>query len=498
MKKKLSFVLVALILVLAVPGLSGCIENRDTEAVMPENTDAASGVFEGKARIGPTSLGEEIDQPYPEEVYQPRKVMVYDADHAQLITQVDLDENGYYRVELPPGTYTIDINYFSADTSYTVPRKLKIEPGIHVMLDIDFNTNVPLASWLIGEHFYYGQDCIWGDTLVGLEYEYEEGKIVGQCLSAFNLTSHEKKRLLEIPDLRMAGTPSICQNKIVWASVDSDEFFRHVTSSVLQPPPNYDIFLLDLHTNEVMQLTTEEHAQMSPRIYGETIVWLDARNQTRDQYPFPLDVYAYDLQTGEEVRVTENTTVEGYNQVAIDGSTIVWTDMRHADMDAVSHAGNDSSYNNEIYAYDLNTGEERRITMSPKNDQSPDISGNSIVCLRREGFRKANIFLYDLESGIETQVSHSGYAAFSPSIHNQRLAWTDARSSDGNTTNDVIVNGHEPGADIYLFDLETQKELKLTSTKEGRVWCHPVIHGDYMVFQWNRQIGSLVYVMSLP
>jgi len=25
----------------------------------------------------------------------------------------------------------------------------------------------PAGSWLIGEHFYYGQDCIWGDTLVG-------------------------------------------------------------------------------------------------------------------------------------------------------------------------------------------------------------------------------------------------------------------------------------------------------------------------------------------
>lgn len=488
-KRRLYLAVLCLVSMLMVPVLFGC--NGDTDLENP-----VFGVFEGKASIGPR-LPEEIGQPYPAEVYQPRKVMVYDADHVELLRQLDLDENGYYSVELPPGSYTIDINHFSTDTSDTVPRKLKIEPGIHVMLDINFDTGVPAGSWLIGEHFYYGQDCIRGDILVGLEYEYKEGKKAGQYLSTFDLISHEKKRVLEIPENRMAGTPSIYQSKIVWNSVDSDEFFQHAISSVLQPPPNYDVFLLDLDTNEVTQLTAEEHAQMSPRIYGDTVVWLDARNQTQEHYPFPSDVYAYDLSTGLETRITENTTVEGYNQVAVGGSTIVWTDNRHADMDIASHAGNDSAYNNEIYAYDLNTGGERRLTTSPKNDQSPDISGNTVTWLRQEDYQKADIFSYDLASGLETQVSNSGYAAFSPSIYDEKIVWTDARSSNGNTTNDVVINGQGPGADIYLYDLETKTETKLTSTEEWKVWQSPVIYGDHMVYQWNRQIGALVYVMNL-
>jgi len=369
-----------------------------------------------------------------------------------------------------------------------VPSETPISPTI----------SEPAGSWQIGEHFYYGQDCIWGDTLVGLEYEYVEGKKIGQYLTTFDLSSAKQKRVLEIPEDRMAGTPSIYQNKIVWDSVDRDEFFAYAIKSSLPPPPNYDVFLLDLDTGEVTQLTTEEHAQRSPRIYGNTVVWLDARIPQLEQYPLPFDVYAYDLKTGQETRITANTTVESYNQVAIDGSIIVWTDMRHADIDVASHAGNDSVYNNEIYAYDLNTGEERRLTTSPRNDQSPDISGKTVTWLRQEDFRKADIFSYDLASGLETQVSNSGYAAFSPSIYEKMIAWTDARSSDGNTTNDVVINGQGPSADIYLYDLETGTETRLTPTEEWKVWQSPVIYGDHMVYEWSRQTGALVYVMNLP
>lgn len=100
------------------------------------------GVLEGKVMIGPRPA-EEIGKPYPAEIYQPRKVMVYDADHKELLKQVDLDSGGYYRVELPPGTYSIDINYYQNDSSENAPRKLKIDSGIHIMFDIDFDMATP-------------------------------------------------------------------------------------------------------------------------------------------------------------------------------------------------------------------------------------------------------------------------------------------------------------------------------------------------------------------
>lgn len=135
MKKKWMLHILGLALTLTVVALSSCVGN----------TPVGMGVLEGKASIGPRST-EEIGQAYPSEVYQPRKIMVYDAGHVQLIKQVDLDEKGYYRVELPPGTYVIDINYVESDRSNAVPRKLEVEAGQSLMLDVDFNTEAASLS----------------------------------------------------------------------------------------------------------------------------------------------------------------------------------------------------------------------------------------------------------------------------------------------------------------------------------------------------------------
>ena len=473
-KRRLLVVIICLISVLTTAGLAGCIGNGSLEGKV---IDA-----DGKPVPGVTVRAESGKQ--------------------TVSVKLETDENGTYNFRnIPAGEWEVefyDIGMFLLGTEKATVRnrevtRLDFTIGVK---SAPVNSNQPARDWEVGEHFYYGQDCIWGNLLVGLEYEYVEGKRDGQYLTTFDLNTHEKKRVLQIPEDRMAGTPSIYQNRIVWDSIDRDELFEYAALSSLPPPPNYDVFLLDLDTGEVIQLTTEEHSQRSPRIYGDTVIWLDARS-SGEQYPYSYDIYAYDLKTGQEKRITKDTTVEGYNQAAIDGGIIVWTDMRHADMEVASHAGNDSAYNNEIYAYDLNTGEERRLTTSPKNDQSPDISGNIVTWLRQEDYRKADVFAMDLESGVEMQVSRSGYAAFSPSIYEDKIAWTDARSSKGNINNDVIENGQGPGADIYLYDLKTQTETRLTETGEGKVWSSPVISGDYVISQWSRQIGALAYVMNL-
>jgi hypothetical protein len=100
-----------------------------------KETPTETGFLEGRVHLGPRSE-EEIGQPYPPEIYQTRKIMIYDADRVKLIKQVDIDSLGDYKVELPAGTYTIDINYVGNDYSDDVPRTLRIEPGIHIMCDI--------------------------------------------------------------------------------------------------------------------------------------------------------------------------------------------------------------------------------------------------------------------------------------------------------------------------------------------------------------------------
>lgn len=102
------------------------------------------GVLQGKVTIGPLVPVERpgIKYEIPCEVYEARKIMVYDKKHKKLIEQVDIDCNGNYRVELEPDFYVIDINRIGIDHSSEVPAKIEIEPSETILLDIDIDTGI--------------------------------------------------------------------------------------------------------------------------------------------------------------------------------------------------------------------------------------------------------------------------------------------------------------------------------------------------------------------
>ena len=102
------------------------------------------GILEGKVTIGPIVPVERpgIEYEIPCEVYEARKIMVYDRNHKKLVKQVDIDCNGMYRAELEPGHYVIDINRIGIDHSSEVPAKVEIRPRETVRLDIDIDTGI--------------------------------------------------------------------------------------------------------------------------------------------------------------------------------------------------------------------------------------------------------------------------------------------------------------------------------------------------------------------
>jgi beta propeller repeat protein len=345
-------------------------------------------------------------------------------------------------------------------------------------------------------NFSYGPGSIYNGVMAALETEGGSWP-PRQYLCTFDLATQEKTRVLELPDKRLAEPPAMYGRYLVWASVDAEEYMRRMTSSHFPTPePDYDIFLLDMETDKVEQLTTEEHAQEHPVIYGDTVAWMDARNEEPDIYPPSFDIYAMDLATRQERRITENATAEGYDRLAISKSIIVWTDNRHADHGIQSHPSNSDNYNNEIYAFDLDTGKETRITDSPANDHGAAIDRDTVVWLRQETLRGGDIFAYDLDTGLETQVSSSGYAEFEPSVSGGYVVWSDARVSLGNTSNDVIMNGVQGQADVYLFYLTNGQEEKLTSTKPGQVAMGPIVSGEYVVYTVGGATNS-IYVVNL-
>jgi hypothetical protein len=102
------------------------------------------GILEGKVTIGPIVPVERPGQTYevPCEVYEARKIMVYDRNHDKLIKQVDIDCNGHYTVELEAGVYVVDINRIGIDSSSEVPARVEIVSGEIFRLDIDIDTGI--------------------------------------------------------------------------------------------------------------------------------------------------------------------------------------------------------------------------------------------------------------------------------------------------------------------------------------------------------------------
>ena len=102
------------------------------------------GILQGHVTIGPIQPvvrpGETVEVPC--EVYEARKIMVYDTSGKKLVRQVDIDCDGTYTVELSPGTYVVDINRTGIDSSSDVPKAVEINSGLTTMLDIDIDTGI--------------------------------------------------------------------------------------------------------------------------------------------------------------------------------------------------------------------------------------------------------------------------------------------------------------------------------------------------------------------
>lgn len=107
-------------------------------------TDAEPGILQGKVTIGPLQPvvrpGEIVETPC--EVYEARKIMVYDKSGNKLVEEVDIDCDGRYVVKLTPGMYTVDINRIGIDHSSEVPKQVEIKSGITTRLDIDIDTGI--------------------------------------------------------------------------------------------------------------------------------------------------------------------------------------------------------------------------------------------------------------------------------------------------------------------------------------------------------------------
>jgi len=108
-----------------------------------------SGTLQGTVSIGPIQPVERPGEspPVSPKVLEARKVIIYNKSKTRVVealglTQIGQSAKGSYSIQLKPGEYVVDINHIGIDNSSAVPKRIEIESGQTVIVDIDIDTGI--------------------------------------------------------------------------------------------------------------------------------------------------------------------------------------------------------------------------------------------------------------------------------------------------------------------------------------------------------------------
>lgn len=252
---------------------------------------------------------------------------------------------------------------------------------------------------------------------------------------------------------------------------------------------NCDVFLYNLETKELKQLTHNPAAQRNPRIWQHYVIWEDNRDDTTDDYYGVWNIYLYDLESGKEKRITTGESDHIHPRIR-DGK-IIWQDNRNSTDKRFRGCENCPEYNWDVYLYDISKGEEQAIATGPTMECDPNVSGNLVVWAEYRDLNNADILMKDLDSGKLTRVTDDPFLQWQPRVDNGRVVWTDERR--GHSINDV--NTDFANSDILLYDTLTGKTTRLTG---DWIQSQPLISGPYVALLYDTQANPHYHVIRQP
>ena len=206
------------------------------------------------------------------------------------------------------------------------------------------------------------------------------------------------------------------------------------------------------------QITFSEDGgnEREPMIYGNIIVYPSDRYGLADMFMFDLgeDGIPYTDDDGGETRITTDPTT----MQSLPG---IWENR-------IVYDSNENG-NRDIFLYDITTGITTQITTDSANQWNAKIYGDYIVWVdKRNGDR--DIYAYDLGTGTEMQITTDPYDQAHPYVYGDIIIWADFR------------NGVYLGEDIYMYKFSTGEEDAITDDdfkqKEPHIWDNKIVWQD--------------------
>ena len=223
-----------------------------------------------------------------------------------------------------------------------------------------------------------------------------------------------------------------------------------------------DVYDYDISKGQELPVVVAPNNQELTDVSGNRIVYTDYRT---------ADIIVYQVDTGQSINLTEADKAavgHPFNAVdpSIDGNLVAWEDTRDGNM--------------EIYARDMLTNEERRVTNFPEVDEKPAVGNGVIVWQHCQIGGVCSVYAYDWATSVTRQIqSNPGCNFWHVGTDGGRVVYD---SNCGNAPDD---------SDLYLFDLATGAERHL-ALPGAQTDAH--ISGDFVSFD---DLSSGLYHVKL-
>ncbi|MHB2149003.1 tetratricopeptide repeat protein [Calditrichota bacterium LG25] len=252
---------------------------------------------------------------------------------------------------------------------------------------------------------------------------------------------------------------------------------------------NWDLFILDLTTNEVKQITNssahEENPSFSPD--GVHIVYTSTEDDHRDvDFSQKLrDIYVMDLITGETENLTKNGSDDWHPKYSFSGDFIVFVSQRN-DLREVPFY----EMYSDIFIMQNNGRFQLSLTRDEFNDGSPalmpgstDEEGTVVFDSDRSG--SFAIYKMDIRTKVITQLTHN------PDVNDV--------SPDVSSSGDKITffSDRDGNYEIYLMNNDGSAQQRLTSNPAEDL--NPVFSpdGNKILFHSDREGNFDLYLLDL-
>ncbi len=201
---------------------------------------------------------------------------------------------------------------------------------------------------------------------------------------------------------------------------------------------DWNIEAYNIRTRQIKSVCSAAGTQLYPSVWGNWVVWMDQR------YGANSEIYAYNLASGVEKRLTNTPAIQEY-MPDISGTKVTWW-----------------SPTGDVWVHDLATGTTNPLPLGAGVQLFARISGDRVVYQE-----SSDIFVFDLRSGAINRLTNDATNDAFPDIDGTLVAW------------------QRPGAtmDIWQEDLAGGGPSLAVGLPGNEAL--PRVSGQYVVFAYN-------------